>query len=69
MHKFTSISLHFSPDLTVIERQTYSLLDYLGDVDGLHDMLALISGFLVGPIGAIYLRIELLSSLLNFRPS
>ena len=69
MYKFTSISLFFSPDLTVIERQTYSLLDYLGDVGGLHDMLALISAFLVGPIAAFYLRVELLSSLFNFRPS
>ena len=39
-----------SLDLKIIERSTYSILEWLGDVGGLFDMLCLIGGFLIGPL-------------------
>ena len=68
-YKFTSVTLYFSPDLNVIERQTYSLLEYLGNIGGLYNMLAIIASFMVSPVAAFYLRVELLTSIFTFRPS
>ena len=34
-YKFTSLVVFLDPDLTIIERQTYSALEWLGDVGGL----------------------------------
>jgi len=41
-YKFTSFELSISPDKMVINRQTYSLLDWLGDLGGLFDALCII---------------------------
>ena len=48
-YKFTGIDLKYDVDLKVIERSTYSLLDWLGDVGGLYDGLKLIGTALVSP--------------------
>ena len=37
--KHTSMELNFSPDLLSVSRQTYSILDWLGDMGGLMDAL------------------------------
>ena len=58
-----------SPDLIVIERQTYSLLEWLGDVGGLFDALVIIGEFLVGPISAFALKATLLSKIFRFTQS
>ena len=44
----------------MIERQTYSLLDLLGDVGGLFDALKLIGGVLMFPFVQFSLRMTLL---------
>ena len=41
-YKFTSIEVNFSPDVRTIFRQTYNILDWLGDVGGLTDALIII---------------------------
>ena len=40
----------------IIERKTYSLLEWLGDVGGLYDGLMLIFNILIGPITAYRLK-------------
>lgn len=49
----------------MIERQTYSLLDLLGDVGGLFDALKLIGGGLMFPFAQFALGVTLLAQ--NFR--
>ena len=61
-YKFTSISLYLSSDATIIERSTYSVLDWLGDIGGLGDALRMIFGFLMTPLAAFALKVELLAS-------
>ena len=41
-YKFTSVEIILDPDKLVVNRQTYSLLDWLGDMGGLFDALRLI---------------------------
>ena len=48
---------------TEIERTTYNILEWLGDIGGLSDAMYVIGGRLVGPISAIALNTELLVSL------
>ena len=44
-------------------RQTYSLLDFLGDLGGLFDALRLIASAIVIPFSALALKLSILSSL------
>lgn len=48
-YKFTSLEVNFSPHSAVVQRDTYSILDWLGDLGGLFDALLIIIGLLVGP--------------------
>ena len=57
--KFTSIALYQSLDVEVTERQTYSILDLLGDVGGLNDSLRLIGASLVSPFASFALNSKL----------
>ena len=57
-----------SLDQKVIERSTYSVLEWLGDVGGLFDMLKLIGGILMGPISAFNLKATLLKQAFHFVP-
>ena len=43
-------------DLTLIDRHTYSGLEWLGDVGGLFGALQAIGLFIVGPISAFKLK-------------
>ena len=56
-------------DQNVIERQTYSVLEWLGDVGGLYDMLGLIGGALIGPLAAFSLKAELLTQAFRYTAS
>ena len=48
--KFSSFEITFGPELTVINRQTYMLLDWLGDLGGLLDALYLICAAILAPV-------------------
>lgn len=48
------------------ERETYSLLDWLGDIGGLLEALMILSGVFVGPVAAFALKEELLSSIFRY---
>lgn len=61
MRKLTSITILMDPDAIAYERQTYSLLDWLGDIGGLLDAFRLIGAFLVGPVASYALQAKLAS--------
>ena len=56
-----SVVLELSLEQTAIERQTYSLLEWVGDVGGFYDGLKLIASYFVAPIATIALQSELLA--------
>ena len=68
-YKFLSVEINVSPDLMLWERQTYSLLDFLGDLGGLYDALFLIVKVFVSPLSVFALNSTLLSNFFRFRPS
>lgn len=55
--------------MKTIYRQTYSMLDWLGDIGGLTDALVLILAALVYPISTFALKAKLLASIFRFRES
>ena len=68
-YKYVSIEINMSPDFLTIERQTYSLLDYLGDLGGLNDALFAIVKTLISPISAFALHSTILTNYFRFRKS
>ena len=63
IYKFNSFWFELRQELTVIERETYSLLEWLGDVVGLFDGLKLIFKILIVPLTSFALKAELLSEI------
>ena len=66
-YKFSSIHLIFGPDLHVIERQTYSMLELLGDVGGLFDALRYIGLVLVEPVVRFKMHETMMSTLYRLK--
>ena len=60
LFKITSYWIEFDPRLTETKRQTYSLLDLLGDIEGLFDGLVLFCGILVRPIAVYNVKSKIL---------
>ena len=56
-------------DKNVIERQTYSVLEWLGDIGGLYDALRLIGLLIITPFSSFALNAELLSQVYRFTAS
>ena len=56
IYQFGSFVLMQGQDLTLIDRHTYSGLEWLGDVGGLFGALQAIGLLLVGPISAFNLK-------------
>ena len=54
-YKFMSIEVNMNLDKKRFSRQTYSLLDWLGDIGGLSDALLPIVGLLVSPLSSFAL--------------
>ena len=59
--KFISIWLEIDQDLTTIERSTYSLLEWVGDIGGLFDGLLYLCGYLISPFAGMSMRAMLTS--------
>ena len=53
-HKFGSLEILASPTTTTISRQTYSILEWLGDVGGLNDSLFVIVKLILGSFTSFY---------------
>ena len=59
----------FSPNSDVVNRQTYSILDWLGDMGGLLDSLYFLGLLFVNPVSTFALRSHLLSKLFRYSGS
>ena len=60
---YASIQITLDEEISKYSRQTYSLLDFLGDLGGLFDALRLIAAALVSPFSTLALKVSILSSL------
>ena len=65
-YKVTSLSLFTGKNLQVTSRSTYSILEWLGDVGGLFDMLKLIGAIIVGPIAVFTRKQTLLTEVFRY---
>ena len=66
-YKFASIEINFSLDVKQWQRQTYSLLDWLGDLGGLFDALLYICRMLISPLSVYTLKQTILSNMFRFK--
>ena len=64
-YKFNSLVLYVSLDSLVTERETYGVLEWMGDLGGLFDALRYLGVFIVSPIASYRLKSELLTSIFN----
>ena len=53
----------------VINRQTYDMLEWLGDMGGLFDALRIIGSFFVVPVSAHALESKLMTTIFRYRKS
>ena len=56
-------------DQLVINRKTYSILEWLGDIGGLADALIIIGGIFVLPVATYALESNILAAIFRFRKS
>lgn len=64
-----SFEFNFSADQRIFNRQTYSVLDWMGDMGGLVDAFFLLGQLLIAPISGFALQSQLLSALFRYRDS
>ena len=60
IYKINGLWIELSPVLTTIERSTYSLLEWFGDVGGLLEALKIIGGSIAAPFAMFALKAKLL---------
>lgn len=68
-YKITSSFVTLSMDQNIIERQTYSFLEWLGDIGGLYDALRIIGALLIAPLTSFKVKSELLTNIFRFTKS
>lgn len=69
VYKYNAFYLELRPELTTIERQTYSLLAWIGDVGGLLDGLWYMFKIIVRPFTAFAVKAEVLSQVFRLSGS
>ena len=69
LFKYVSVEVNMSLHLMLWERQTYSLLDWLGHLGGLYDALFHLAKVLISPISVFAVNSTLLSNLFRFKRS
>ena len=67
-YKFIGLDFTFSKDLIEINRQTYSLLDWMGDIGGLIDGLFLLADLFMAPLSKLALQGFIMTSLFRVYP-
>ena len=67
--KYISVEFNMSADHNVINRQTYSILDWMGDMGGLVDAFFILGQLLISPVSSFALHSKLLSSMFRYRDS
>ena len=65
-YKFVSVTVKLSKNSLKTNRQTYSLLDWIGDIGGLYDGLKVIGFLLSRPIGYYKMNAKLASLLVRY---
>ena len=65
LYKFNGVWLELSKEKVIIERQTYSLLEWLGDVGGLFDGLHIIFGQLLKPFALFSMKWTVFQHIFN----
>ena len=68
-YKFGSLWIELSQNEIKIERQTYSFLEWLGEIGGLFEMARVFGFLVVAPLASYRLRSELLTKIFRFIPS
>ena len=68
-YKVVSAYITLTMDQNIIERQTYSFLEWLGDIGGLYDALRIIGVLAMWPFTSFKLKSELLSNVFRFTKS
>ena len=69
LYKYASFEINLNKDLLQTNRQTYSLLDLLGDCGGLMDILIFIGAIFVNPISIYAARSVIATLLVSLLPS
>ena len=65
MYNFASVWIELDYQKIEIERSTYSILEWLGDVGGLFDGLLLILNYLMSPLAAFAMKVMLLTNVFS----
>mmetsp|Transcript_29120 Transcript_29120/g.36103 ORF Transcript_29120/g.36103 Transcript_29120/m.36103 type:complete len:133 (-) Transcript_29120:874-1272(-) len=68
-YKYVSIEYNMNLDKMNWTRSTYSLLDWLGDLGGLMDILLKIGSLMTEPMAHFTLQVTLMTSLFRFKSS
>ena len=68
LYKFSSLELNLDTRVRVMNRETYDLLSWLGDLGGLLDALKYAGEFLLAPYLAFTTQSTLLRSLFRMKP-
>ena len=66
-YKYVGIEINFHLDQKVVTRQTYSILDWLGDLGGLYDAIYYIFYILLKPISAFALNSTIMTSFFRLK--
>ena len=67
IYKFNSYWFELRQEKRITERQTYNMLEWVGDVGGLFDGLVLICRLFVAPLATLTLKLELLKEIFKSR--
>ena len=68
-YKIGSAYVTLKMDQNVTERQTYSFLEWLGDIGGLNDALRIIGALIIGSYSTFMLKVELLTNVFRYTDS
>ena len=68
-YKFASVEIHQENSISKINRQTYSLLEWLGDIGGLLDAMLFIAQLALWPVYNFNVTNHLMKRLFRKRPS
>ena len=68
-YKFAGFSIFRSFDEEVIQRETYDILNFLGDVGGLETVLTIVGGFIISSLINFIMKSRFFEKLYYYRPS
>ena len=68
-YKFAGFSIFRSFDEEVIQRETYDILNFLGDVGGLETVLTIVGGFIIASLINFITQSRFFEKLYYYRPS